>query len=65
MSRDPVHLDHHFVTSTQIRAWHQEGTQEKFGFVNTFIPVPSAPGHVLGNTDNSDPVLTSSKLAAR
>lgn len=49
VSTDPVHLGHHFVPSTQIRAWHLEGTQEKSGFMNTFRPVPSAPGHVLDN----------------
>lgn len=64
VGRDPVHLGHHFVPSTQIRAWHLEGTQEKSGFVNTFRHVLSTPGHVMDNTDDSDPVLILLKLAA-
>lgn len=65
MGSGPVHLGHHFFPSTQNGAWPpKEDSQEKVIFVNTFSPAPSTTGHVLSDTDDSDPVLTLPKLEA-
>lgn len=65
LPRRSCHLGHDFVPTTQMRAWHLEGTQGKFSFVNKLSHAPSVPGHMLGNRCDSDPVLVHAKLAAR